>query len=122
MRISDWSSDVCSSDRALAVALHLYLLEIGWQKPEPLIISKNCAGLALHQTGIKLVCKRCHDRRILMALGQTNMPVHGSCALKQTFESLTAQRPGCRKTNEIPQGNTSPQIFRSEKRLGGEEE
>src|SRR3546814_18245183 len=111
MRISDWSSDVCSSDRALAVALHLYLLEIGWQKPEPLIISKNCAGLALHQTGIKLVCKRCHDRRILLELGQTKMPLHGSCALKQTFECIPAHRHGCPKTNGLTQGKSSATIF-----------
>ncbi len=88
---------------ALAIALHLQLLEIGWQQPQPLIIGEQGARLAPHDTRIILVHESRDQRGVPGRIGQPEVPVHRRRALQQAFKRIPAKRQSSRETDGRPE-------------------
>ena len=88
---------------ALAVALHLQLLKVAWQEPQPLVIGEAGAGLAATQAGVIEIAERGAQRQVGKAIGFQKMPVHCRGTVQKFGKFIPAQRQCDRKADRRPQ-------------------
>ncbi len=75
----------------LAVRFHFELLQIGRQKPQPLVIGEHRARLAAQAIGVNLVGEGREQADIVGAVGEAEMAVHLGGAFEQVGKGVPAQ-------------------------------
>ena len=97
------AADGLASDRhALAVRLHLKLLEIGGKQAKPLIIGKGRARLGTAVLRVVQVGEGGERGRVLVERRQPEMPVHLARALQQFPERVPAELDRGREADRRP--------------------
>src|SRR3546814_5646733 len=103
MRISDWSSDVCSSDLALAVALHVGLLQVCGELRQALIVRQHGQRAMAKEVDIPDTGKTLQQRQVLGRRGGCEMHVHLVRAGQQLVKAVDADAQRDRQADGGPQ-------------------